>query len=229
VFLFQQPVTTAVIVVDGSCSLADAIAAANTDAPVRGCASGAGSDEIQLTGDVTLIEPLPLVFGTVTFEGNSHSVSRYAGVDACGLDEDQRGLARDELCDSGSFEFGAQPFGLGGMANGVRTRQVSCRNVSNGSFVQIDLQGASSWDCEAAGFVADSGDQIGQALSGGVLGQVSGAMTGILASEVTCQNRTTGQEVTAALDAQLGWNCSAAGLAVSNGDRLRITVVGQAP
>jgi hypothetical protein len=34
----------------GNCTLSDAVAAANTDAVVDGCAAGSGTDEIDLTG-----------------------------------------------------------------------------------------------------------------------------------------------------------------------------------
>lgn len=56
--LFQQPASTAVIVVDEvNCTLADAIESANEDAAVGGCTAGSGTDEIQLTTDVTLTTP----------------------------------------------------------------------------------------------------------------------------------------------------------------------------
>jgi len=74
--LFQQPLSTSVIVVDGGCSLADAITAANTDSAVGGCSAGAGADELQLTGDVTLTTALPAVTSDVTVEGNDFSVTR---------------------------------------------------------------------------------------------------------------------------------------------------------
>ena len=39
---FQTPLSTATITVDGSCSLADAITAANTDSATGGCVAGSG-------------------------------------------------------------------------------------------------------------------------------------------------------------------------------------------
>ncbi len=486
VFILQQPVSTAVIVVDGGCGLADAITAANNDAATGGCPAGAGTDEIQLTGDVTLIEALPRAAGPVIFEGNSHTVTRhpavsnfrifemggpgsvilrnmtvsnghasrgggiyndttltivnstitgntadtkgggifgdysgninliestisnnyafddaggmyvsfgsfstidsstisgnvaatghgggfynpgysymtivnstisgntaggrgggiynafYAGdidlvnttivgntasngggfyaypvfsapretpeghytdifmegsliaaniggncagdgqhdlggnfdddgscegaspviadVDfdsaladnggptlthallagsvaidaggACGLAEDQRGLPRDALCDSGSYEFGAEPSGFGGTASGIRGRTAMCRNFTTGMSVQIALTGVSVWSCETAGLTVNSGNTIGQTLNGAAQGPISGRMFEIVASEVTCQNRSTGQQVSAPLDANLNWDCITAGLTASPGDRIRIAVQGTAP
>ena len=50
------PLLAAVIVVGGSCTLVDAITAANTDSATGGCPAGSGADEIELTGDVSLTE-----------------------------------------------------------------------------------------------------------------------------------------------------------------------------
>ena len=84
--LISNPLAPAVIVVDGNCTLVDAITAANTDAAVAACTAGAGADEIQLTVDVTLTQVastdadgdngLPLVSSVITVEGNAHSILR---------------------------------------------------------------------------------------------------------------------------------------------------------
>ena len=47
-------VQAADIEVGASCSLADAITAANTDAAVGGCPAGDGADTISLSGNITL-------------------------------------------------------------------------------------------------------------------------------------------------------------------------------
>jgi hypothetical protein len=68
----------AVIVVDGTCTLVDAITAANTDSASGNCPAGSGADEIQLTADVTLTavdnttdgdNGLPSITGYVTIQG----------------------------------------------------------------------------------------------------------------------------------------------------------------
>ncbi|MDE2748435.1 MAG: hypothetical protein OXI34_05695 [Chloroflexota bacterium] len=63
------------IVVDQTCSLADAIRAANTDEAVGGCPAGAGADVITLTTNVTLWADLPRVSSNVTLEGNNFWIS----------------------------------------------------------------------------------------------------------------------------------------------------------
>jgi hypothetical protein len=83
--VLHQPATTAVIVVDGSCSLADAITAANTDSAVGACSAGSGADELQLTTDVILASPLPEISSEVTLEGNNFTVARGGGTPAFGI------------------------------------------------------------------------------------------------------------------------------------------------
>lgn len=76
------------ITVDGSCTLVDAITAANTDTATGGCAAGSGADTITLTGDVTLTSAnngdngLPLIRSAVTIEGDGHTIARAASAPA---------------------------------------------------------------------------------------------------------------------------------------------------
>jgi len=64
------------ISVDGTtCTLADAITAANTDATTGSCSAGSGADTITLTADFTLNATLPLIASDITFEGGNHFVS----------------------------------------------------------------------------------------------------------------------------------------------------------
>jgi hypothetical protein len=60
----------ATIIADGAlCSLANAIAAANTDAVVGGCAAGSGADTIQIPASIALTGELPAVISDVAFVG----------------------------------------------------------------------------------------------------------------------------------------------------------------
>lgn len=81
-------VLAATITVNATCSLPNAIAAANTDAPVQGCAGGSGADTIRLeagatytlhnaasTGD-TGRSGLPPVTSDITIEGNGATIKR---------------------------------------------------------------------------------------------------------------------------------------------------------
>ncbi len=57
------------------CPLADRIRSANSNTSVGGCPKGASHDIITLTEDIILYEPLPPIRGTITIEGNGHSIS----------------------------------------------------------------------------------------------------------------------------------------------------------
>lgn len=87
-FFFLPPVHQAWatdLTLGPTCTLVDAIHAANDDSMVGGCAAGSGADRILLTGDVVLAEPLvdrigptalPPITSTITIVGNGHSISR---------------------------------------------------------------------------------------------------------------------------------------------------------
>lgn len=57
------------------CTFVDAILAANTNEAVGACPPGTSHDIIYLVEDITLSEPLPLINGTITIEGNGHTIS----------------------------------------------------------------------------------------------------------------------------------------------------------
>ena len=69
------PVYAADIVVDEACSLADAIAAANTDEAVGGCPAGDGADVIALLSDILLDDMLPPVNSVIALEGSGFAIS----------------------------------------------------------------------------------------------------------------------------------------------------------
>ena len=73
--LIALPGLAAEITVDDTCSLADAITAANTDEVVGGCIAGAGADVITLFEDVTLEASLPLIGSTIAIEGGGRTIS----------------------------------------------------------------------------------------------------------------------------------------------------------
>ena len=80
VLSFSLPTEAATITVSGTCSLADAITAANTDTATGGCPAGSGADTIRLTAHIVLDGALPSISSAITIEGAG---SRYAidGVD----------------------------------------------------------------------------------------------------------------------------------------------------
>ncbi|MDY7080299.1 MAG: right-handed parallel beta-helix repeat-containing protein [Chloroflexota bacterium] len=85
------PVYAAVINVDGAtCTLVDAITAANTDAAVGGCSAGSGADTIVLQPGSTHIltgvnntvygpSGLPVISSEITIEGNGATIERESG------------------------------------------------------------------------------------------------------------------------------------------------------
>ncbi|MCY4537234.1 MAG: hypothetical protein OXE52_03290 [Chloroflexi bacterium] len=63
------------ITVFASCSLADAIRAANTDSAVGTCPAGNGADTIRLTRNITLDAELPQITSEITIEGGGYTIS----------------------------------------------------------------------------------------------------------------------------------------------------------
>lgn len=88
-----EPGTASGILVNETCSLVDAIVAANTDAPAGGCSAGSGDDTIVLTSDVVLTESyevdrvagrigLPEIDSSITLDGAGFTISRAANAPA---------------------------------------------------------------------------------------------------------------------------------------------------
>jgi len=78
----------AVIRVEGTCELEDAIEAANLDEAVGGCSAGQGRDEIHLTQDVSLSDAegsTPFVTSEIDVIGNGFMVERRKGASDLGL------------------------------------------------------------------------------------------------------------------------------------------------
>ena len=59
----------------GSCTLADAITAANADEAAGECPAGDGADIISLSDDITLTAALPQITTEITIEGNGFTIS----------------------------------------------------------------------------------------------------------------------------------------------------------
>lgn len=57
------------------CALADRIRAANTNRAVGACPAGTSHDIITIMEDITLTERLPPITGTITIEGDGHTIS----------------------------------------------------------------------------------------------------------------------------------------------------------
>ncbi len=75
-----QPAHAATIAVDGAtCTLFDAIRAANTDTAAGGCPAGSGPDTLNITANISLTGSVPAITSAVTIEGNGRTISRASG------------------------------------------------------------------------------------------------------------------------------------------------------
>ena len=59
---------------NGTCTLADAITAANTDTATNGCTAGSGADTITLGVNITLADWLPDITSEITIEGANYDI-----------------------------------------------------------------------------------------------------------------------------------------------------------
>jgi hypothetical protein len=74
--LSGTPTNAGTINVDGvTCTLADAITAANTDTATVGCGAGSGADTIVLEAGSTHNEPLPEITSEITINGNGATIT----------------------------------------------------------------------------------------------------------------------------------------------------------
>ena len=154
------------------------------------------------------------------------SVAIDAGVD-CQHPLDQRGFDRDPPCDSGSVEFGVAP--VGGSIDGLNGRDVTCRNLTTGTSVNLSLTGVQSWDCEAAGLTVGLGERVELTINARVVDGAAGSIIGFTGRNAVCGNLTSGDRVAFSIEASAAWSCEDEGLAISAGDRLRIVVNGSPP
>ena len=73
--ILAQPALAADITVNSSCSISDALKAAENDTATGGCAAGSGADTITLSQNATLTEDPPRLFSDITIEGAGYSIS----------------------------------------------------------------------------------------------------------------------------------------------------------
>ncbi len=175
--------------------------------------------------------------------GNGHFplLSTSQAIDAGNDDEcpatDQLGNPRTDgngdgsvVCDMGAVEFQNVIAPVGGSVTGMIPRRIKCQNDTTGQRVSVPLRDDNSWNCEEAGLRVNADDLITQRISGVADGtaSVGGAVVGVNARNVRCDNRSTGQRVLIRLKDENAWNCEAAGLRVRAGDRIRQSVKGRA-
>ncbi len=74
-FLCLAPTLATDYALDETCTLADAIRAANADEARGECPAGDGADTITLSADITLEGELPRVLSDITIDGADHTIS----------------------------------------------------------------------------------------------------------------------------------------------------------
>ncbi|MCP4202301.1 MAG: hypothetical protein GY769_10240 [bacterium] len=156
------------------------------------------------------------------------SVAIDVGVDCSQALTDQRRFPRDELCDSGSFEFGAE--GLGASVTGVANRKVFCKNLATRQKGKTRTK-QSSWLCDDLGVTASSSERVllwSIGIADGTAA-VGGSVSGLDKSRkprVVCRNKTRATKVAFASDTP-SWNCEAEGLVVEPGDSIQQKIKGR--
>ncbi|MCB8961739.1 MAG: hypothetical protein H6651_15575 [Ardenticatenales bacterium] len=127
--LSGAPAYAATIVVDGTtCTLIDAIDAANTDTAVGGCVAGSGADVLQLPAGATFSyayednasaggNALPVVTSEITIEGNGSTIQQVPPTD--GLGDTMRALMVDFDADLTLNDLTISGFNSDGPGGGV--------------------------------------------------------------------------------------------------------------
>jgi len=120
---------------------------------------------------------------------------------------------------------------LGATVVGINARFAACINTTDPQTVSTslpDLKLTESWNCEELGLTVSSGDAVRLAVGGtGYTGVFDGEADRLASEgEALCRNITQGVDVTASLTPDGQWSCTAAGLPVTAGDRVRAIVSG---
>ncbi len=109
VLFFVSAVYAADIALNESCSLADAIKAANTDSPIGGCAAGGGADVITLSSDVTLDAVLPQITTEITIESTGYTIGGAARYSIFYVAEGAHLAIKDLIMIEGRAKYCRQP------------------------------------------------------------------------------------------------------------------------
>lgn len=111
---FMQAAPTDTITVDGvTCTLADAITAANTDTAVNGCPTGNGADTIFLQSNVNLNTALPSITSEIILHGNGRTIDGQGNNFAVLYNDATGNLTINDVTIMG----GSDPYYAGGIIN----------------------------------------------------------------------------------------------------------------
>ena len=197
--------SAATINVDGAtCTLADAITAANTDAIAGGCTAGMGADEIELDisgSPFNLTEALPNIISVITINGNDSTVERDAasltkfkifqvndGAGATGGDLQ----LNDITVTGGSSPDDPTSGNLANFSGGARAYAGGILNISNATFTG-NTGGAVIFSPGTSGSIVDTVIDNNQGNTGA--GYYGGGVS-IVAATVTVSNSTISNNTT---------------------------------
>jgi len=117
---------------------------------------------------------------------------------------------------------------VSGSAIDLGAYNVSCNNLTSGKTVSIKTR--SKFDCEQQGLAvkpADNVTLIAQGSKADATKTVKGTILGFSKFNLQCDNLTTGAAITVP-DVKSSWDCESAGLSVTVGDTVKVTVQGNA-
>lgn len=185
---YSSLVYAADIEVGASCSLADAITAANRDAPRGGCPAGRGADTITLSGDVTLDAELPRLTSSMTIQGKGHTISGDNTFPIFKVYEGDIALHDVTLTQGRS-----SPGGGGGAVDLARSARMTIRNSSLIDNQAKGYGGAIFVSDEATLDIANSTISGNRALFGGALAMMH--QPKVTLTHVTIANNSTSYQV----------------------------------
>jgi parallel beta-helix repeat protein len=135
---------TVTITVDGTtCTLADAITAANTDIATGGCPAGSGGDTINVTVDVTLTSALPTITSQIILNGNDHTIARDAAAPAFRILElDNANLTLNRATIAGGYVTSTASAGGAGLRAKLSTLVVNNSTFRDNEAASPDSSGA---------------------------------------------------------------------------------------
>ncbi len=126
------------------------------------------------------------------------------------------------------------PSGITGTPSDASLQAAACRNSTTGQIVFVPGSGTGTFDCTAAGLSASPGDQVltfalGTAsCGGGTCTGVGETVTGFSGQAALCGNDTTGQSQIIPLSGAQSVDCSGVPGGFSDGDAVRLIVLGTA-
>jgi hypothetical protein len=138
---WARPLWPGTITVTGGCELSEAIAAANSNVPVGGCAAGSGADDIHLTDDILLQDELNAVASEIVIYGHGHGIGRSVTAEEFSVFRVQAGgelTLRDLEISWGRASHGGAIHNLQGDLTLVNTRLVFNQAESSGGGIFND-------------------------------------------------------------------------------------------